>query len=121
MNHWTKNFLGKMDTLKYIGFINADGFPVVFPAIQAQSVNANQIIFSTAVFPQFTSQLIKGSRIALYGMSLNMETVLVRGEFQGFKRLAGMLVGVLNIDWVYNSMPPVPGQIYPPPTTGNNH
>ena len=113
MNHWTKNFLGKMDTLKYIGFINADGFPVVFPAIQAQSVNANQIIFSTAVFPQFTSQLIKGSRIALYGMSLNMETVLVRGEFQGFKRLAGMPVGVLNIDWVYNSMPPVPGQIYP--------
>lgn len=113
MNYWTKNFLGKMDTLKYLAFIDANGFPVVFPAIQAQSANTNQIVFSTAVFPQYISQLIKGSRLALYGMSLNMETVLVRGEFQGFKRVAGIQVGVLNIDWVYNSMPPVPGQIYP--------
>jgi hypothetical protein len=23
-------------------------------------------------------------------------------------------VGVVEIDWVYNPMPPVPGQVYPP-------
>jgi hypothetical protein len=113
MNDWTKNFLGKMNTLKYISFIDANGFPVVFPAIQAQSANAKQIVFSSSVFPQFTSQLVKGSSLALYGMSLNMETVLIRGKFQGYRRMAGIQIGVLNIDWVYNSMPPVPGQVYP--------
>jgi hypothetical protein len=29
-------------------------------------------------------------------------------------RLAGIKAGVVKVDWVYNPMPPVPGQIYPP-------
>jgi hypothetical protein len=28
--------------------------------------------------------------------------------------VAGIPSGVVNIDWVYNSMPPVAQQIYPP-------
>jgi hypothetical protein len=27
--------------------------------------------------------------------------------------MAGVRVGVLQVDWVYNPMPPVPGQVYP--------
>lgn len=43
-----------------------------------------------------------------------MEDVLVRGEFLGLQRRAGILCGQVKVDWVYNSMPPAPGQIYPP-------
>jgi len=42
-----------------------------------------------------------------------MEDVLVRGTYQGAKRLAGFKSGVVQLDWVYNSMPPAPKQIYP--------
>ncbi|MHB8134612.1 MAG: pyridoxamine 5'-phosphate oxidase family protein [Anaerolineaceae bacterium] len=113
MNPWTQKFLGKLDGLKFISFIDANGFPIVFPAIQAQSANSKQILFTTSVFSEYVSKIKAGTRMALYGMSLDMETVLVRGEFKGYSRKAGILTGMLDIDWVYNSMPPVPGQIYP--------
>jgi hypothetical protein len=37
----------------------------------------------------------------------------VRGEFTGYRRYAGIKAGAIEIDWVYNSMPPKPGPIYP--------
>lgn len=114
LNNWTQRFLAKIDGLKYIAAIDQDGVPFVFPAIQAQAASSTQILFSTSVFPEHCHQFKPGSRIALYGMSLDMETVLVRGEFQGFSRRGGIHTGSLKVDWVYNSMPPVPGQIYPP-------
>jgi hypothetical protein len=40
--------------------------------------------------------------------------VLLRGEYLGIRRVAGIPCGRLRVDWVYNSMPPTPGQIYPP-------
>jgi hypothetical protein len=30
------------------------------------------------------------------------------------RRFCGIRCGVVEVDWVYNSMPPVPGRIYPP-------
>jgi hypothetical protein len=30
------------------------------------------------------------------------------------RRLGGVRAGVVQVDWVYNPMPPVPGQVYPP-------
>jgi len=114
MNPWTRKFLGKLDGLKFMSVIDENGFPLIFPAIQAQSANPKQILFTTSVFSEYISNIKAGTRMALYGMSLDMETVLVRGEFKGYSRKAGILTGKLDVDWVYNSMPPVPGQIYPP-------
>jgi hypothetical protein len=39
--------------------------------------------------------------------------VLVRGVFRGFRRTMGLALGTVDIKWVYNSMPPAHGQIYP--------
>ncbi len=47
-------------------------------------------------------------------MSLSMKDVLMRGVFEGIRRVGGFRCGVVGVDWVYNSMPPVPQQIYPP-------
>ena len=37
----------------------------------------------------------------------------MRGTFTGFSRRALFKLGAVDIDWVYNSMPPAHGQIYP--------
>ena len=44
---------------------------------------------------------------------MQMENVLTRGTFRGFKRYGGVTLGAVDIDWVYNSMPSNHGQIYP--------
>ena len=42
-----------------------------------------------------------------------MENVLLRGCYQGIHRVGGVRAGVVEVDWAYNPMLPVPGQVYP--------
>jgi hypothetical protein len=60
------------------------------------------------------SALRKYSHVAVFGLTLDMEDVLIRGIFTGFEKHRGVKLGAVDIDWVYNPMPPKPGQIYPP-------
>jgi hypothetical protein len=48
------------------------------------------------------------------GLALSMEDVVLRGEFEGIHRQGMVQCGRIMVDWIYNSMPPAPGQIYPP-------
>lgn len=114
MNGWTQQLLNKMDNLKFLAYVDGDGYPVILPVIQAQCLNAQQVVFSTAVYREELESISSGCPMALFGMSLTMEDVLVRGTYLGVRRRAGVQIGSLAVDWVYNAMPPVPGQVYPP-------
>jgi hypothetical protein len=51
--------------------------------------------------------------MALFCLKPTLESVLVRGKFMGWERILGVKMGRIDLDWVYNSMPPNAGQIYP--------
>lgn len=114
LNAWTRTFLNKLDNLKFLAYVGSHGYPVVIPAIQAQCLDSQHLLFSTSVYQEELEAIPAGASLAVFGMSLSMEDVLLRGVYQGIRRVGGQLAGVVEIDWVYNSMPPVPGQIYPP-------
>jgi hypothetical protein len=44
---------------------------------------------------------------------MGMEDVLIRGTFKGYHWTRFLQLGMIDIEWVYNSMPPAHGQIYP--------
>lgn len=113
LNNWTLKFLNKLDNLKFLAYVDEDGYPVLIPAIQAQSLDAEHILFSTSVYQDELQAIPNGTSLAVFGMALTMEDVLMRGTYQGIRRVAGVKAGVVQLDWVYNSMPPVTGQIYP--------
>ena len=114
VNPWIQTLLNKLDNLKFISYIDGDGYPVVLPVIQTQTLDSNRVVFALGAFSQDLKQIPAGVRMAVYGMSFDMETVLMRGTFDGIHPVAGIPAGAVTIDWVYNSMPPVPQQIYPP-------
>ena len=114
LNHWTRSFLNKIDNLKFLAYIGEDGYPIIIPAIQTQSFDGHRLIFSTSVFSSELEAIPNGAPLAVFGMALTMEDVLLRGIYIGVNRIGGIKVGVMAVDWVYNPMPPVPGQIYPP-------
>ena len=62
-----------------------------------------------------SSRIVLSVTVAVFALSLEMESVLVRGRFSGYRRYAGLRAGAIDIDWVYNSMPPLQGPIYPVP------
>jgi hypothetical protein len=114
LNAWTRKFMDKLDNLKFLAFIGKDGYPIIIPAIQTQSLDAGRLIFSTALYGEALKCIPAGCSLAVFGMSLSMEDVLMRGTYQGIRRVGGVNCGIVDLDWVYNAMPPVPGQIYPP-------
>ncbi len=71
------------------------------------------LLFSTAVFKADLEAIPVGKELAVFSMALTMEDVLARGKYLGVRRLGGIRTGVVEVNWVYNPMPPVPGQIYP--------
>src|SRR4030042_2976750 len=114
LNPWTRLFLNKLDNLKFIAWVGDDGYPVIIPAIQTQCLDRQHILFLTSVYIDELTAIPVGVDVAIFSMALTMEGVLLRGKYLGMRRLAGIKAGIVEVDWVYNPMPPVPGQIYPP-------
>jgi len=113
LNPWTRALFAKLDNLKFLSYVAADGYPVIIPVIQAQPLNSQELVFSLTAFGNELQDVPPGSTVAIFGMAFTMEDVLIRGRFQGFRRIGGIHCGVVNVDWVYNPMPPTPMQIYP--------
>lgn len=114
INHWTRSLLNKLDTLKFLAYVAVDGYPVIVPVIQAQAADREHVIFAASAYQDELSAIPSGAPVAVFALALSMEDVLLRGEFEGIRRLVGVPCGQVRFDWVYNSMPPTPGQIYPP-------
>ena len=70
-------------------------------------------LLSPLAYKDELNTLRKDLSVAVFGLTLEMEDVLVRGVFTGFKRHRGVTLGCVDIRWVYNPMPPKPGDIYP--------
>jgi hypothetical protein len=114
LNPWTRLLLDRLDNLKFLACVGEDGYPILIPAIQAQSLDAQRILFSTSVYADELAAIPTGTGMALFGMTLAMEDVLVGGTYTGVRRIGGVRAGVLEVERVYNPMPPASGQIYPP-------
>jgi hypothetical protein len=70
-------------------------------------------MYSMSVNTDELESIPAGVDMAVFCIALIMEDVLLRGKYQGIRRVGGVRAGVVEVDWVYNPMPPVPGQVYP--------
>lgn len=115
LNPWTAALFNTLTSLKFITYVNTEEeYPVIIPLLQCRAASDRQLLFSPLAYKAELAAISPGTRVAVLALSMKATSVLIRGVFQGVarKRLLGM--GSIDIDWVYNSMPPVPGQIYPP-------
>ncbi len=109
MNRWTRRFVSAPGHPKFIAYIDTSGFPRFVPAFAAFAVSTSEIFLPGTEFREDFNKIPDGVEMALFAMSLEMEDVVVRGRFSRKGTRA-----VLEIKRIYNSMPPVAGQIYPP-------
>lgn len=114
MKPWAMGLFNNLGALKFLSYVGEDGFPKIIPLIQCQAPDSTCLAFSPGAFGNELSALEKGISVAVFGLTMKMEDVLVRGVFSGFERYRSVRLGRVDLDWVYNSMPPQQGQIYPP-------
>lgn len=114
LNTLSISFFNRLDSLKFLSYIDKDGYPEIIPVIQCRAASSGTIVFSPAAYRGEMKMIPDGAEVAVFAMTLEMESVLVRGNFTGYSRSNFIKRGTVEVDWVYNSMPPVHGQIYPP-------
>ena len=106
---FVKKLFNGLGNPKFVGFVNDEGYPAVVPAVQAQAVGRDRVVFTASPYKSLFDGLKKGARVAVMAISMEMESALVKGTFSGFKNG----IGYVDVDRVYNSMPPISGYSYP--------
>jgi hypothetical protein len=112
-NYFTYKLIDKIDNLKFLSYIDSDGYPVIIPVIQAQTAGTDRLIFSSAVFSKDLKAILANTTIAFFCMSFEMQTVLLRGIYKGMRNIGGIECGEIEVNWVYSPMPPKAEQVYP--------
>ncbi len=103
-----------IDGLKFIAYENTEGYPVIIPVIQATAAGLDRMVFSLIEpYKKELLQIPTGAKVALFCASMKMELVLIQGKFDGIKKRGGIQSGMIEIERVYNPMPPQPAVIYP--------
>ena len=110
---FAEDLFNQLDSLKFMAYVGQDGFPVIVPVIQCQAADSRRLAFSPIAFKDELKRIPKETPVAVFGLTMGMEDVLIRGIFRGYRRTIGLTIGTIDIEWVYNSMPPAHGQIYP--------
>jgi hypothetical protein len=112
---WAQRLLARPDTLKFLAWIGPDGFPELIPVVPCQTADSRRLVFAPTVYRDQLQRLVPGETVALLGLNLAMESVLTRGLFTGYRPALGpgLGTGAIDLHWVYNSMPPKHGVIYP--------
>ncbi len=107
------SIVDRIDSLKFLSYIDAGGFPRLVPVIQCRAADSGRLAFSAAPYGEDLAAIPRGATVAVFAMTMKMEDILLRGVYNGTRRYRGMRLGTVDVTWAYNSMPPVHGQIYP--------
>ena len=105
--------------LKFAAFVDADGFPRMYPVMQGQPADANRLVFSSTPYAELLQQIPEGAKTAVFLANLNLESLLLQGRWFNTKKSGRLKNSTFEIDKVYNSMLPIGGYIYPPKTLPN--
>ncbi len=113
LTHFAERLFNRLDSLSFLSRVEDNGVPSITPIVQCQAADSGRLAFHPGAFGDELKKLKAGSTVSILCLSMEMESVMVRGVFDGFTRRAGVTLGVVSIERVYNSMPSNNGWIYP--------
>jgi len=113
------NVIGyKLFTLKIgvraIAYIDpSDGYPIIIPHLQLNAVDHNRLYFPLTALKEDFLQIPVNSKVAVIGANFDMASQVVKGTFTGIQKFEEIEYGLIDIEEIYNSSPPIVGKIYP--------
>jgi hypothetical protein len=104
----------KVDTLKFVSYVDTDGYPRIIPALQGIALDRGRMFFSLSAYPELLTNIPPGTKAAVYLCTMTLTNMLFQGTWTGVKSYGGVKGAVFEVEKVYNSMLPVGRYIYPP-------
>ena len=99
-----KRLFSQLDSLKFLCYYSEDGEAQLLPVVQATSAGTDRIALCPLPFGGALKEIPQGVKASILCLNLKMESVLVKGIYRD---------GILDIERVYNSMPPKMEYVYP--------
>lgn len=99
-----RRLFAELDSLKFLCWYSEDGTTALLPVVQAMSAGSDRIALAGIPFGKRLRDIPDGAKTSILCLNLKMESVLVKGRFSK---------GILEIERVYNSMPPKMEYVYP--------
>lgn len=106
-----RKLCGAFAGLKFLAYRGEDGWLRIIPIIQGTNAGSDRILFSTIPYRNEIKAVPAGAKVAVLALNLEMQSVLVKGTFTGIQGL--IPTGKVEIERVYNSMPPKAQYIWP--------
>jgi hypothetical protein len=92
----------------------SDGYPIIIPHLQLQAVDHNRLYFPLTALREDLLEIPVNSKVAVFAANFDMASQVVKGTFTGIHEVGEIEYGLIDIDEIYNSSPPLTGVIYPP-------
>ncbi|MEE9379301.1 MAG: hypothetical protein V3V33_14855 [Candidatus Lokiarchaeia archaeon] len=100
--------------IRAIAYIDpSDGYPIIIPHLQLNAVDHNRLYFPLTALKEDFLKIPVNSRVAVIGANFDMASQIVKGTFTGVQKLEDIEYGLIDIEEIYNSSPPIIGKIYP--------
>lgn len=100
--------------IRAIAYIDPeDGYPVMIPCIPLQAADHNRVVFPLSSLKKDLLKIPVDSQVAVFCMNFDFANQEIKGPFKGIKKFRGVKFGVIEIEEIYNSAPPISGTIYP--------
>ena len=102
---------------KFISFLDPDDrYPLIIPCFQLRAPDRSKLIFPYSQFKEELELLKEGAHVSTFAViaeEIELISMVIQGTFTGMQKFGNVKCGVIQIDEVYNSMPPLSGVIYP--------
>jgi len=100
--------------IRAIAYIDpSDGYPVVIPHLQLNAVDHNRLYFPLTALKEDFLKIPVNSKVAVIAANFDMASQVVKGTFTGIQSVEDIEYGLIDIEEIYNSSPPIVGKIYP--------
>lgn len=100
--------------VRAIAYIDpSDGYPIIIPHLQLNAVDHNRLYFPLTTLKEDFLKIPFNSKVAVIGANFDMASQVVKGTFTGIQSVENVEYGLIDIEEIYNSSPPIVGKIYP--------
>ncbi|MEJ2277802.1 MAG: hypothetical protein P8Y70_08665 [Candidatus Lokiarchaeota archaeon] len=90
-----------------------DGYPIIIPCIPLQAADHNRLVFPLSTLKNDLIKIPENTKVAVFCMNFDFANQVIKGIYIGIHKFRGIKFGVINIEEIYNSAPPITGRIYP--------
>jgi hypothetical protein len=100
--------------IRAIAYIDpVDGYPIIVPHLQLEAVDHNRLYFPITALKEDLLKIPVNSKVATFTANFDMANQVVKGTYTGTQKVGEIEFGLIEIEEIYNSSPPIPGKIYP--------